>query len=192
MAENKMTGSAGEHWVCAVLSRYGWAAALVRDVLERADILAVQTEGEARRTIEVQVKTAGPGERPNWLLGSKAQQAALSRHEWFVLVALRDDPVLAPRTFIVPRDHLAAAAWIHRRDWLTDPGAPPGRRSTSAAQSRISADAFQRYEDQWDLLHAPTSQAPVLLPERFRELALDPRIGLPQDHPWQTGLPEWA
>jgi hypothetical protein len=40
-----MTKNAGEHWVCSVLSRYGWAAALTRDGLERTDILAVQTEG---------------------------------------------------------------------------------------------------------------------------------------------------
>jgi hypothetical protein len=57
MADTKMTKSAGEHWVCSVLSRYGWAAALTRDGLERTDILAVQTEGSGRQAIEVQVKS---------------------------------------------------------------------------------------------------------------------------------------
>jgi hypothetical protein len=52
-----MTKSAGEHWVCSVLSRHGWAAALTRDGLERTDILAVQTGGPGRQTIEVQVKS---------------------------------------------------------------------------------------------------------------------------------------
>ncbi len=187
-----MTESAGEHWVCAVLARIGWAPALVRDALERTDILAVQTEAGARRTIEVQVKTASPSERPNWLLGPRAQQAALSRHEWFALVALQDSPALAPRTFVVPRDHVAAAAWIHRQDWLTDPGAPAGRRRTSAAQARVQAEVFERYENWWDLLGTPTDQVPVMLPERFRDLALDPRVGLPEDHPWQMGLPDWT
>jgi hypothetical protein len=35
MADTKMTKSAGEHWVCSVLARHGWAAALTRDGLER-------------------------------------------------------------------------------------------------------------------------------------------------------------
>ncbi len=51
-----MTKSAGEHWVCSVLARYGWAPALTRDGLERTDILAVQASGSTRTPIEIQVK----------------------------------------------------------------------------------------------------------------------------------------
>lgn len=83
MSDTKMTKSAGEHWVCSVLSRHGWAAALTRDGLERTDILAVHTSDPARTTIEVQVKSAnGSGARATWPLGTKSQQPALSPHEW--------------------------------------------------------------------------------------------------------------
>jgi hypothetical protein len=51
-----MTKSAGEHWVCSVLARNGWAAALTRDGLERTDILAVQVAADSRTPIEIQVK----------------------------------------------------------------------------------------------------------------------------------------
>ena len=57
-----MVKTAGEHWVCATLARYGWAPALTRDGLERTDILAVGTQLAHRPTIEIQVKdrlTAG-------------------------------------------------------------------------------------------------------------------------------------
>jgi hypothetical protein len=41
--DTKLTGSAGEHYVCSMLARYGWAPSLTRDGLERTDILAVHS-----------------------------------------------------------------------------------------------------------------------------------------------------
>lgn len=189
-----MTKSAGEHWVCSVLARYGWGAALTRDGLERTDILAVQTEGPGRQTIEMQVKSVRSRNdaRVRWQLGVKSQQPALSRHEWYALVMLDPyAPTAVPRTFILPRDHLAAAAWIGHMDWLTDPHAPPGKRNAGMDQSRVGIETVQPYEDCWDLLGTPTDNIPVMLPGRYRELAADPRVGLPQGHPWKKELPEW-
>jgi hypothetical protein len=114
-----VTKSAGEHWVCSVLARCGWAVALTRDGLERTDIVAVQTEGPGRQTIEVQVKSIRwMDARGRWQLGVKSQQPALSQHEWYALVMLDPGaPTAAPRTFIVPRDHVAAAASPPTREW---------------------------------------------------------------------------
>jgi hypothetical protein len=116
--DTKMVKTAGEHWVCATLARYGWAPALTRDGLERTDILAVGTHLPHRPTIEVQVKTASQrGETTNWPLGAKAQLFAESDLEWFALVLLPELP-RTPRAFIVPRDHLSAATWIVHQEWL--------------------------------------------------------------------------
>lgn len=193
MADTKMTKSAGEHWVCSVLSRYGWASALTRDGLERTDILAVHTGGPGRQTIEVQVKSIRwMDDRGRWQLGVKSQQPALSQHEWFALVMLHPDrPTEAPRTFIVPRDHVAAAAWIGHKNWLTDPSAAPGKRNAGMDQARVAVDTFLAYEDRWDLLGTPTDEVPVMLPKHYRALATDPRVGLPEGHPWKQKLPEW-
>ncbi|WP_415853625.1 hypothetical protein [Sinomonas sp. G460-2] len=191
MTDTKGPKSAGEHWVCSVLAQTGWAAALTRDGLERTDILAVQTGSVGRQAIEVQVKTASPSRRPNWPLGSKAQLPALSRHEWFALVVLQADPTVAPRTFIVPRDHVAAGAWIHHQDWLTDPTARPGKRNADASRAHVPVEVFERYENRWEFLGTPTDQVPVLLPRRLRELARDERVGLPEGHPWRLALPDW-
>jgi hypothetical protein len=38
--DTKLTGSAGEHYVCSMLARYRWAASLNRNGLERSDVLA--------------------------------------------------------------------------------------------------------------------------------------------------------
>jgi len=54
--DNKLTGAAGGHHVCAELARRDWAPSLTRDGFARTDILAVHTE--TRVMIEVQVKTS--------------------------------------------------------------------------------------------------------------------------------------
>ncbi|WP_146360303.1 hypothetical protein [Arthrobacter yangruifuii] len=126
-----------------------------------------------------------------WPLGLKSQQPALSQHEWYVLVMLDPStPTAAPRSFIVPRDHVAAAAWIGHMNSLTDPEAPPGKRNAGPDQSRVRVETFQPYEDRWDLLGTPTNEIPVMLPRHYRELAVDPRVGLPEDHPWKVHLPD--
>lgn len=191
MVDTKMSKSAGEHWTCAALSMLGWGAALTRDGLERTDILAVQTSGE-RQMIEVQVKAArGLGEKVSWPLGAKSQLPSLSGREWFVLVMLPETPIDQPRAFVVPRDHVAAAAWIEHMAWLTDPDATPGTRNAPVDRSRVMAHVWSGYENRWDLLERSAYEAPVLLPTRLRTLALAPRVGLPPNHPWHDDLPVW-
>ena len=90
-----------------------------------------------------------------------------------------------------PHDHVAAAAWISHMNWLTDPSAEPGKRNAPVERARVLAPVWSRYENRWDLLDGSACKAPVLLPPEYRELALDPRVGLPPQHPWHSGLPEW-
>jgi hypothetical protein len=193
MADNKATKSAGEHWVCSVLSRQGWGAALTRDGLERTDILAVDPTADPRHTIEVQVKTCtNTTERyGSWVLGEKAQTPARSEDEWFVLVALDPKTTDRPRSFVMPRNHVAAAAYIRHMHWRTEPGVPKGKRNGSLNTARIQIWVAKGYEDRWDILKQPASRAPVLLPPEFRDYALSKRVGLPKDHPWRTDLPDW-
>ncbi|GAA1782595.1 hypothetical protein [Leucobacter iarius] len=191
MVDTKQTKTIGEHWVASELARRGWAPALTRDGLERTDILAVLTEG-TRQQIEVQVKSArGSGASLNWPLGMKAQKPPLHDFEWFVMVAIDPDQSVPLRGFVVPRAHVAAAAWIAHMDWFTEPGIPPGKRNAGPERSRVYVRDFARYEGRWDLLERPTSEAPVLLPPRFRALAEGERVGLPDEHPWRQGLPVW-
>lgn len=193
MPDTKLTKSAGEHWVCSVMSRMGWGVALTRDGLERTDILAVDPSATPRRMIEVQVKTCSntSDKYGNWPLGTKAQSPARSEDEWFVLVALDPANLDRPRSFIVPRNHIAAAAHIRHMDWLTEPGIPKGQRNGALNTARIQIWVVKGYEDRWDLLKQSADAAPVLLPPEFRSLAMSARVGLPEKHPWQDSLPQW-
>ncbi len=144
--------------------------------------------------IEIQVKGArGPRfERITWPLGLKSQKPALQEGEYFVLVAIPTSVDDRPRFFVVPRDHVAAAAYIGHQDWLHDPDVAPGTRRATLDQSRVSIPVFARYEDRWDLLDGDQSAAPVLLPKRFHALATEERVGLPPGHPWHRSLPSWT
>lgn len=193
VVDTKQTKTIGEHHVAAELARRGWAPALTRDGLERTDILAVLTEGGPRRMVEIQVKTAR-GHAMNsisWPLGTKAQGPSMHQREYFVLVAVPHDLSATPRCFVLPRSHVAAAAWIEHMDWLTEPGAPEGKRNASVDRSRVSIPTFAAYEDRWNLLLVDEQEAPVLLPPRLRGLALSDRVGLPPGHSWHTTIPDW-
>jgi len=191
MADTKQTKTIGEHWVASELARHDWAPAMTRDGLERTDILAAKTTGE-RQLIAVQVKAArGAGKHVNWPLGIKAQGPPTHDREWFVMVAIDPDPTTPARGFVVPRAHVAAAAWIVHMDWLTATGVAPGKRNAPVSMSRVYLDHFAAYEGRWDLLDETTDAAPVLLPPVFREFALSERVGLPPGHPWKQSIPEW-
>lgn len=191
VVDTKQTKSIGEHYACAMLARHDWAPALTRDGLARSDILAVQTTGD-RRMIEVQVKSIrGSQPKSSWPLGPHSQSFAVSDREWFVFVAIPYDPLAAMRSFVVPRDHVAAAAWIAHLHWLTEPGVPPGTRNTTIDRARVSLTAFEGYENRWESLLKPATATPVRLPAAYRGYALETRVGLPPGHPWQTSLPSW-
>ena len=85
--DTKLTAAAGEHYVCSMLARYGWAASLTRDGLERTDVLAVHSL--SRVMVEVQAKTIRTW---SWMLGRKGTLPDLSGHEWYVFVELGAPP----------------------------------------------------------------------------------------------------
>ncbi|MFJ3394916.1 hypothetical protein [Leifsonia aquatica] len=192
MVDTKQTKTIGEHYAAAELARRGWAPALTRDGLERTDILAVKADA-GRRLVEVQVKTAmnTSWKYVNWPLGEKAQQPSASETEYFVMVGVLRHTGIAPRYFVVPRAHVAAAAWISHQHWLTEPGIPSGQRNVAASGARVHIKTFELYEDRWDLLEVDESECPVLLPADYRELALEERVGLPAGHAWHAALPSW-
>ncbi len=193
MIDTKQTKTIGEHHVAAELARRGWAPAMTRDGIARTDILAVMTTDESRRLVEIQVKAArGPKFKDiSWPLGSNAQDPISTEHEFFVLVAIPDDHLQALRSFVVPRRHVSAGAWIEHMKWLTDSTVEPGKRNAGVDRARSSLGTFSLYEDRWDLLIDDQNDSPVLLPPHFREWSQLDEVGLPPGHPWLTELPHW-
>jgi hypothetical protein len=186
--DKKLVKSVGEHWVCSELARRGWATALTRDGMARTDILAVNTELPDRPMIEVQVKSATPKTADywaNWPIGKIIGSRDESSREWFVLVVLTHG--FAPLYgYVVPRDHLTAATYLQHQNWLTDPDANKDR-TAPVGMARLGEEVLAQYRDRWDLLERPTSDCLDLLPAELTALIDDPRVGLPDGHPWLGG-----
>jgi hypothetical protein len=187
--DTKLTGAAGEHYVCSMLARYGWAASLTRDGLERTDVLAVHSV--TRTMIEVQVKTLRAG--GSWLLGRKGTLPAVSDHEWFAFVRLGPAPD-PPESWLVPRNHVAAATWIGHMSWLLDPSAEAGKRNAGIESARMGEEVWAGYKDAWTDLGASTTDVAVRLPVWMKAKMSSGDIPpLPNDHPWldPTRVPAW-
>ncbi|HEX8106035.1 MAG TPA: hypothetical protein VF533_25700 [Solirubrobacteraceae bacterium] len=170
-----------------MLARYGWAASLTRDGLERTDVLAVHSE--TREMVEVQVKIVRSG---SWMLGRKGTLPDRSGREWYVFVLLGAPPGL-PESYVVPRDHVAAATWIGHQAWLTDPDVPTGKRNAPIEMARLGPEAWVRDRDAWDQLGGDARRTTVRLPVWMRSAMDLDRVGLPADHPWRDSrsIPEW-
>ena len=188
MADTKLIKSRGEHWVCSLLAAHGWAAALTRDGVERTDVLAQHVQ--TGRQVSIQVKTASSRKNLTWLVNEKAQKGSLNDAEWFVLVALSSDPGGLNRAFVIPRDHLAGAAWISHMAWLNDPTATRPR-STGLNQARVPVEDLAGYEDGWDRLQQPTSEVGIRLSARLKAAA-EAHAGFPQVRPWKGKAVRWA
>jgi hypothetical protein len=196
--DKKLRGSSGEHLVCGVLAQFNWAAALTREGVARTDVLAVNAD--TGRTVTIQVKTTWregtkTGRPVGWRLGMKDIMPAAVPTEWYVMVKLEGEAPAEASYFVVPRDHVAAAAWIVHKNWLTDPKAAPGTRNAPQAQAVVKETVFADYKDRWDLLGTATDTVPVLLPARCKKQCKLSRVGLPPNHPWSNQLPatgNWA
>lgn len=174
----------GEHYVCYLLARHGWAASLTREGLQRCDLLAVHAED--RRVIEIEVKSASPTVRPIWHPGASGLIPAATDHEWFIFVQLHGDLNQVPTCYVVPRNDASAGAWIWHESWRTDPNAAPGTRNTPVKHARIPATPWQRYAGAWDQLRYPSTDQPVRLPPWMRAQALDPALVCRLDTPGPT------
>lgn len=195
MSDTKMTKMTGEHWACATLARLGWAPTLTRDGIERTDILAVGTHIEDRPRIEVQVKTSNVSRadsttRENFQLFRAKDEIAKSEYEWFVFVLIPPFPQMM-RTFIVPRNHVCAAAWV---EWRISTKYQDSKQRSNATSEQVWVSwlTWQHYEERWDLLGTPTSDVPVMLSVFYRWQAINKFVDMPPGHPWNDEFPEWA
>lgn len=114
MANSKLTGGAGEHYVAYALSAFDYICALVREGSPTIDLLASNVNGS--KTVSVQVKTSksakrkrGRGENRDWhhlefTLGKHAVQHA-TENFIFCFVDLRGEKLSnTPDVYVIPSE----------------------------------------------------------------------------------------
>lgn len=187
MTDKKAIKSVGEFWTCTKLAMDGWSPALTRDGLERTDILAARTVTPfAVSHIEVQVKTSTYNK---WYLNPIKIGVSRDENEWFVLVQWNQE-IQTLTSYIVPRNHVSAGAWLAHMQWLHEKDTKR-KRNCGVDQARIGTDVFDSYKERWDLLTQKTSSVEILLPSWMHETALREECKLPDWHPWSVDLPQW-
>ncbi len=173
-----LTGAAGEYYVAAELSLRGWLATPTIKNAPGTDVLAQYRE--AGILVAIQTKTASFGNQ--FMMNAGIERPSMADNEWVVLVKLHEIKS-RPSFFVVPLNHVAAAAYAQHRRWLGTPG-QGGQEHRDNPRRTLIAKRFLDYEDRWDLLLQPTSAVPNLLGADYAECIA--AWGVPPGHP---GMP---
>jgi hypothetical protein len=173
-----LTGAAGEYYVAAELSLRGWLATPTIKNAPGTDVLAQYREKGI--LVAIQTKTASFGNQ--FMMNAGIERPSSAENEWIVLVKLHKLGS-RPSFFVVPHNHVAAAAYAQHRRWLATPGRA-GQPHRDNPRRTLRAHQLLNYEDEWDLLLRPTSAVPNMLGDDYAECIA--QWGVPSGHP---GMP---
>ena len=145
---NVLTGSAGEYFVAAELSRRGVVAALTMSGTDAFDILAVNKAG---RSYSIQVKTTQYEKKLRWLLSSKDEKP---KANFYVFVNLNGTEK-QPDYYIMPAIEVAAAIKEEHETWLATPKRD-GTAHKPINMRQIILDQQDKSKDNWYLITGET------------------------------------
>ena len=145
---NVLTGSAGEYFVAAELSRRGVVAALTMSGTDAFDILAVNKAGDS---YSIQVKTTQYEKKLRWLLSSKDEKP---KADFYVFVNLNGTEK-QPDYYIMPATEVAAAIKEEHETWLATPKRD-GTAHKPINMRQIILDQQDKSKDSWYLITGET------------------------------------
>lgn len=145
---NVLTGSAGEYFVAAELSRRGVVAALTMSGTDAFDILAVNKAGDS---YSIQVKTTQYEKKLRWLLSSKDEKP---KADFYVFVNLNGTEK-QPDYYIMPATEVAAAIKEEHETWLAKPKRD-GTAHKPINMRQIIIDQQDKSKDRWYLITGET------------------------------------
>ena len=145
---NVLTGSAGEYFVAAELSRRGVVAALTMSGTDAFDILAVNKAGDS---YSIQVKTTQNEKKLRWLLSSKDEKP---KADFYVFVNLNGTEK-QPDYYIMRATEVAAAIKEEHETWLATPKRD-GTAHKPINMRQIILDQQDKSKDSWYLITGET------------------------------------
>ena len=135
---NQLTGTAGEYFVAAELSRRGYIASISLRNAKGVDILV--TSEDSNETLNIQVKTA-KNKKAIWIL-SKKNETIISDRFFYILVLLPPDDMQRPHFYIVPSKRVARYISVFHKRHLA--------AGNQGSDMRKFRDRFNRYLEKWD------------------------------------------
>lgn len=153
----RLSGPAGEHFVCAELLRRGWLAALLPSGSAGFDILARRPD--TGRHVAIQVKTVVDSAAV-WPLGDRKKFNDLLPHahdEFYVFVKLGGENT-RPRFFIRSADSVRSVVVPHHDEWKAQKKANGEPRKATLVTTLVFPwpGARSEHEDAWDTLDGGT------------------------------------
>ncbi|HRH69216.1 MAG TPA: hypothetical protein PLB89_06910 [Flavobacteriales bacterium] len=140
-----LSGTAGEYFVAAQLSRLGHIASINLKNTKGVDILVMNEK--ATQTVMIQVKTNQGSDR-TWMLTKKAD--TLFNDKLFYVFVNLNGPSALPDFFIVPSKVVAKYGLNDHLTWLKTPGKKGQPHKDNSI--RIFRDEVMAYRDKWDTL----------------------------------------
>jgi len=140
-----LSGTAGEYFVAAQLSRLGHIASINLKNTKGVDILVMNEK--ATQTVMIQVKTNQGSER-TWMLTKKAD--TLFNDKLFYVFVNLNGVNAPPDFFIVPSKVVAEYGLNDHTTWLNSPGKKGQVHKDNSI--RIFRDEVMKYRNRWDTL----------------------------------------
>lgn len=151
--KSDLVGSAGLYAAAYELARLQWLVSPTFGNAARTDLLAQCADEPTRQTAAIQVKTRTSGDFHLDISDGSPPGA----NEWVILVSLPSARDARPGFCVVPRNHVCTVVVVlgailesQRKPW---------------PRKLIGEHEFKDYEDKWELMNAPASDAPWWLPQ---------------------------
>ena len=140
-----LSGTSGEYYAAAELSRRGFLATITNRNAERVDILAAKPR--SGRALKIQVKTI-QGAKAKWVLRDKSEE---DYGPGFFYIFVRLGAIgTRPDFHIVPSEVVARSVRTLHAEWLS------GAKKDGSARKDTSMRAFRDddggYKEAWELL----------------------------------------
>jgi hypothetical protein len=147
---NNMTAAAGEYFVCAELGRQNILALLTPKNNPLFDIVA--STPDARKSVAIQVKTSGIGNRQGWKLGKDIESTRRNPGLFVVLVDMKGG---TNDYYIFPHDDLAKRIRGLYKKYIQKPKRDGGMRKEVGFRwfdLRQFNEADRAKKDNWAIL----------------------------------------
>jgi len=140
-----LSGSAGEYYVAAELSRLGFIATLTNRSSEGIDILAAKPR--SGKAIKIQVKTT-QGAKPRWLMNEKHEKD-LGKNFFYVFVKLKAHGA-RPDFYVVSSKRVASEVFYSHRKLLASAKKDGTKRRDTGMRAFNDDDGI--HKEKWRVL----------------------------------------
>jgi len=140
------TGSAGEYFVAAEISKHGAIATITPRNVPNIDILASSVDG--KQIVSIQVK-AGRLTTGGFIIGQNPMET-LGKRFFYVFVFLKD--IGEPEYWIIPQVIVVKTVELDYQKWIKGRSVKSKKAPRTLQWKHLKSKRFQKYHNNWKIL----------------------------------------